>query len=571
MVGVGVWMLLAAVPVPVMASDPAVDRWKGQLERTSKRLDAGKYEAAERQAAELAREMAAKLLPGEAAEKLLALATAYQAVAEAGLGREEDALWHWVIAQNLNPAFRTAPLDRFGEPGVLLARHRLRKAGEPPAGLGGSGEVQVVEEAGAGLTPPIPVGEPPVPLPPDELAPFWIGDPTRVEAVIDGEGRLRAPVVLQGVLPGKVYLGLETLRTWRFEPARMGGEAVPVFCWLSDFIFDADSLRRAQKEAPFHISGSGPLTEARALARRGLELQREGKLREAVAAYRESAVQVPEATTLFNLGSALDALGKREEAVAAYRQAADLDPGNALIHFNLGTGLYHGGELEGAAEALAEAVRLDPGLARAHYNLGIALYELGRLEEAVGSYREAVRLEPELAAAHHGEALALYSQGELSAAVEALRKAVTGDAGSVAANNNLGIALRALGRYQEALECHRRALRLDPSYARAYHDLGLTHLALDQPNQAADAFRRALREEPRSVGTLNHLGIALIRGGELDVAIEALLEAIEIDPRYAPAYQNLGIALQQQGRIEDARKAFERAAELLPAAGSDPE
>ena len=47
--------------------------------------------------------------------------------------------------------------------------------------------------------------------------------------MIDREGRVRSPVVLEGSLPGKIYLGIESMRVWRYKPAMLDGEPVAVY------------------------------------------------------------------------------------------------------------------------------------------------------------------------------------------------------------------------------------------------------------------------------------------------------------------------------------------------------
>ena len=65
----------------------------------------------------------------------LAGAVARLAVAEAGLGREDDAVWHWHIAQNLaGAALSDKTLASFGKAGALLVRHPLRRVDEAPPG-----------------------------------------------------------------------------------------------------------------------------------------------------------------------------------------------------------------------------------------------------------------------------------------------------------------------------------------------------------------------------------------------------------------------------------------------------
>ena len=121
-------LLLGGVgPQPVVA----VEADRDSFEAIDAQLRMGVWEAA--RAASLAQ-------IGERRRTLLASylagAVARLAVAEAGMGREEDAVWHWHIAQNLDRAENpVAELATFGKAGELLMRHPLRHVGEPPAGL----------------------------------------------------------------------------------------------------------------------------------------------------------------------------------------------------------------------------------------------------------------------------------------------------------------------------------------------------------------------------------------------------------------------------------------------------
>jgi len=73
------------------------------------------------------------------------------AAAEAGLGRGEDAVWHWQAAQNLDrDPLSPETLASFGEAGAVLAGHRLRRLGEQPIGT----TAYRAEGPGRGLSPP---------------------------------------------------------------------------------------------------------------------------------------------------------------------------------------------------------------------------------------------------------------------------------------------------------------------------------------------------------------------------------------------------------------------------------
>ena len=89
--------------------------------------------------------------------------------------------------------------------------------------------------------------------------------------------------------------------------------------------------------------------------------------------------------------------GNFEEALAAYKQAALDAPERADLSFNVGTTLLKLGETDDALGHLQRTVdhSVVDSLARdARFNQGNALLEAGRLEEAVGAYQAALDLDP---------------------------------------------------------------------------------------------------------------------------------------------------------------------------------
>ncbi len=146
-------------------------------------------------------------------------ALARLALAEAGQGKTEDALWHWGIAQNLKIDFDPKP---FGAPGELLASHPLRGPDEVPAGL----SVRRSGDGGPPFSPPNLVAAKKI-----ELPSLWAARPRgmRLQVVVDAQGRAGSPVVLQSTSKALSYVLLEGLRDWRFEPARAEGTPVAAF------------------------------------------------------------------------------------------------------------------------------------------------------------------------------------------------------------------------------------------------------------------------------------------------------------------------------------------------------
>jgi len=117
--------------------------------------------------------------------------------------------------------------------------------------------------------------------------------------------------------------------------------------------------------------------------------------------------QPADAEALLNRGVDLEAQGKLEEAAAAYREAMRIEPELSEAHYNVGSVLQAQGKLEEAAAEYRTAIRIKPDLMEAHYNLGLLLFGQGKSEEAIPMFREASRLQPNDPDAHDNLAFAL--------------------------------------------------------------------------------------------------------------------------------------------------------------------
>ncbi|HEX4965796.1 MAG TPA: hypothetical protein VF173_33615 [Thermoanaerobaculia bacterium] len=154
---------------------------------------------------------------------MLAPAVARLALAEAGMGRQDDAVWHWHLAQNLDRSvLEGKELAAFGTAGEILARSPLRRADEAPRGLTVLPATDPEVRPGRLLAGPAPKLS-------AEVAAIGAPKGLKLQVVIDPDGRLRDPVVLGAEVPGVVWEVLEGLRSWRYEPARKGEEPVSVF------------------------------------------------------------------------------------------------------------------------------------------------------------------------------------------------------------------------------------------------------------------------------------------------------------------------------------------------------
>ncbi len=94
----------------------------------------------------------------------------------------------------------------------------------------------------------------------------------------------------------------------------------------------------------------------------------------------------------YERGILLEGEERLPEAVAEYRAALRLDPGYAKAHNNLGGALQMMGAGEEALACFEKARQLDPALWQPHYNIGNFHKLAGRLDAAVRPYQESARL-----------------------------------------------------------------------------------------------------------------------------------------------------------------------------------
>lgn len=220
--------VLGAGPVAASEPSPSVVRWQGELALVDGLLRGGAWAEAREASAALVEELLSDLKGGPAGARLLATAYAQRALAEAGLDELEDALWSLRIAACLDPLFAEAPLDPFGDAGRRLDSWRRAEpdfGAEPRAGA--------LPLDAPGLEPPAVLQGPTIVFRASAEVLRAFDRNLAVELVVDAEGRPRAPAV-RGSLdnPSPVAASLETLRRWRFEPAREGGDPVPVVLTL---------------------------------------------------------------------------------------------------------------------------------------------------------------------------------------------------------------------------------------------------------------------------------------------------------------------------------------------------
>src|SRR4030095_7849033 len=86
---------------------------------------------------------------------------------------------------------------------------------------------------------------------------------------------------------------------------------------------------------------------------------------------------------------------KLDEATAQYREAVRVDPGLVDAQIDLGTALLEKGDLSEAKAHLQTATKLDAKPAQPHNDLGKTFMREGDVSTAIAQFEEALRLHPD--------------------------------------------------------------------------------------------------------------------------------------------------------------------------------
>src|SRR4051794_16968371 len=190
----------------------APDSWRAEVNQSAATLRTGNYANSLKIADQVLSAMVEQLGAGGADDTMLATALTHKALANAGLGKINEALWYWYIAQGISPSAAKSDLSSFGAAGEFLKRHPFAEADSP-----------------SGRVTPARIVKQVLPKFPQGASRFGIAGDLVVQIVIDKNGQPTLPRIVHPLpAPTLSFVALEALRQWQFEPARQNGEPVSI-------------------------------------------------------------------------------------------------------------------------------------------------------------------------------------------------------------------------------------------------------------------------------------------------------------------------------------------------------
>ncbi|KAB2963420.1 MAG: energy transducer TonB [Thermoanaerobaculia bacterium] len=215
--------VLCAIPEPARATQ-GVASYKHELKKIEDHLRAGEWQPAKDSSDRLLKDLIQEYSRGKGSRPLFGLTLAFRGIAESGLGDLVAATWDWTAAGLVSPESTQFDPSRFGAAGRALHDG----AGWPVEAK----HLSTYEGVQDGLVPPKKAsGEHPVYSLTSREAGFE--GTVSVQMVIDASGRPAAVIRLDAKALNEhtavVVSTLETIRSWRFEPATFDGVPVNVY------------------------------------------------------------------------------------------------------------------------------------------------------------------------------------------------------------------------------------------------------------------------------------------------------------------------------------------------------
>lgn len=219
-------LLVLGVPSPAAGASMA-DKWVGGLKEIDQKLRSQQWKDAAEQSRQVAEQMVAGGANDENVAYSLAVVAVFRALAEKGLGDDEEAEWYGDLALNLVPDIGKTNLKPYGAVGAAVKQELLDFNPNPkhPADL----EIPKEEPPHGDITRPV-IRKQVKPVYPMGLIVEGVVGRVVVETVIDVDGRPKHCRVLdmQGGGPAMKYAALDALGQWRFDPSRKDGKPVKV-------------------------------------------------------------------------------------------------------------------------------------------------------------------------------------------------------------------------------------------------------------------------------------------------------------------------------------------------------
>lgn len=308
--------------------------------------------------------------------------------------------------------------------------------------------------------------------------------------------------------------------------------------------------------------------------RRANQLERMGRLLEAIAAYRAVLAKYPASEpAVLGLSSVYRKVFNYEEARRALQQYLKAYPGAVAARIALAEADIQLDQYDAARQQLERALAKDRGSARAHLDLGICYQSKSQNDQALQEFNAAVALDPRSAAAWYYRASLYADRNDLAPAEQDGRKSLALDPGNAATRVLLAKVWLRSGKCTAAAEVLRPITGPDSTNTDALFQLARAYECLKQSESARATRQHFERLSNHAQAThtaqeeakhLSEQAEQSARQNRLAPAMDLLQQALAKDPESGPAHALLAKIYFSQSDLPKARGEVETALRSNP-------
>jgi Tfp pilus assembly protein PilF len=304
--------------------------------------------------------------------------------------------------------------------------------------------------------------------------------------------------------------------------------------------------------------------EMAAVFDRAVELQKAGKLAEAIPEYeRFLALQPGNVEARSNLGAAFAAQGRYAEAIEQYQQALRMAEGNAQVRLNLAMAYYKAADITTAAAELVKIVAAAPADKRAVLLLADCYLRLGENRKVIDLLTPWEDKDASDLTLAYLLGTALIRDDQVPKGQRLIDK-IMGRGESAEAHLMLGTAYQMAQEWASARDEFAKAVALNSRLPGAHAYYGRALLATAATTAAGEQFRKELEINPNDFEANLFLGVLAKQEQEHDEAMARFQKALSVRPGDLGVRYQVGSLLLLTGKLEGARENLEAVVKDAP-------
>jgi tetratricopeptide (TPR) repeat protein len=304
--------------------------------------------------------------------------------------------------------------------------------------------------------------------------------------------------------------------------------------------------------------------EVVAVFNRAVELQKAGKLAEAIPEYeRFLALQPTNVEARSNLGAAFAAQGRYAEAIEQYQQALRVDETNVQVRLNLAVAYYKAAEISTASTELQKVVAATPTDKRAVLLLGDCHLRLGENRKVIELLTPWEEKEASDLALAYLLGTALIRDDQVTKGQRLIDK-IMSRGESAEAHLMLGTAYQMAQEWAPARDEFAKAVALNPKLPGAHAYYGRALLATAATAAAGEQFRKELEMNPHDFEANLFLGVLAKQQQKHDEAMARFQKALSVRPGDLGVRYQIGALQVLRNELAEARVGLEAIVKEAP-------